>query len=71
MLFRSGGKVILAKGLDGALLMPSDHEDLELRIGQDYTIGYQDHDSQSVHLFIMISFLPRVIDKNLLIRLKY
>jgi uncharacterized linocin/CFP29 family protein len=66
-----GGKVILAKGLEGGLLMPNDHEDLELVLGQDYTIGYQHHDSQSVQLFIMLSFLPRVIDNQLLVHFRF
>jgi len=65
-----GGKVILANNLEGGLLLPNDHADLELTIGQDYTIGYQHHDSEFVQLFIMLSFLPRVVDNQLLVYLK-
>jgi len=65
------GKVVHSKVLKGALLLPYDHEDLELTIGQDYTIGYQTHNEKDVTLFIMNSFTFRVYDENLIVYYKY
>ncbi len=62
-----GGKVIRSKYLQGGLLLPHDHEDLELTLGQDYTIGYEYHDQTTVKFFIMNSFALRVFDNNLLV----
>ncbi|MBN2504197.1 MAG: bacteriocin family protein [Bacilli bacterium] len=63
-----GGKVIRSSNLQGGLLLPNNHEDLELTIGQDYTIGYEFHDQTSVKFFIMNSFVLNVYDNNLLVR---
>ncbi len=65
------GKVVHSKVLKGALLLPFDHDDLELTIGQDYTVGYESHDNESVKLFIMNAFTFRVLDENLIVYYKY
>src|SRR5699024_1699031 len=62
-----GGKIIFSNTLEGAFLIPYDHEDLELTIGQDFSIGYEDHDAQEVRLFITESFTFRVLDENIII----
>ncbi len=65
------GKVVHSKVLKGALLLPYDHEDLEITIGQDYAIGYESHDAKNVKLFITNAFTFRVLDKALIVYYKY
>jgi uncharacterized linocin/CFP29 family protein len=62
-----GGKVIYSKVVKGAFLLPDDHEDLEMTIGQDYSIGYEAHTDEKVKLFITESFAFRVLDPALII----
>ncbi len=66
-----GGKVVRSKVLEGALLLPDNHPDLELTIGQDYTIGYTSHTDQVVRLFMMNSFTFRVLDEALIVYYKF
>lgn len=63
-----GGKVIRSKVLKGALLLPYNHPDLELTIGQDYEVGYDIHDKKDVHFFAMNAFTLRVLDEKLIIK---
>ena len=67
----SEGAVVHSKVLKRAFLLPYNHEDLELTIGQDYTIGYDSHDAESVTLFMMNAFTFRVHDENLIVYFKY
>ncbi len=62
-----GGKVIYSKVVEGAFLLPEDHDDLEMTIGQDYSIGYESHTDEKVRLFITESFAFRVLDPALII----
>lgn len=62
-----GGKVIYSKVVQGAFLLPQGHEDLEMTIGQDYSIGYESHTDEKVRLFITESFAFRVLDPALII----
>lgn len=62
-----GGKVIYSKVVEGAFLLPEDHDDLEMTIGQDYSIGYESHTDEKVKLFITESFAFRVLDPALII----
>jgi uncharacterized linocin/CFP29 family protein len=64
-----GSKVIYSHVLEGALLLPYDHEDLELTIGQDFTIGYQSHDNDKVKFYVTESFTYRTLDENIIIKL--
>jgi uncharacterized linocin/CFP29 family protein len=66
-----GGTVVRSERLEGGLLLPLDHDDLELTIGQDYTIGYEYHDQNSVRFFIMNSFALRVLDPELIVRFNF
>lgn len=61
------GKVLYSKEVDGAFLLPDDHEDLEMTIGQDYSIGYESHTDEKVRLFITESFAFRVLDPAIII----
>lgn len=61
-----GGEVYISEVMKGGLLVPINHEDIEYTLGQEYTIGYESHDDQLVKLFIMNSYILRVLDPNIL-----
>lgn len=63
-----GKEIIYTKNLDGALLIPYDNEDLQLTIGQDFSIGYESHDERKVKLFITESFIFRVLDPSIIVK---
>lgn len=65
-----GGEIIVSPSIEGALLVPSNDEDLEMTIGQDLSIGYQHHDDKKVRLFITESFTFRVLDPTIIIKFK-
>ncbi|KAB3530331.1 bacteriocin family protein [Alkaliphilus pronyensis] len=62
-----GTEIVYAPALEGALMVPYDHDDLEFTIGQDFSIGYQSHDSSKVKLFITESFTFRVLNPDIII----
>lgn len=62
-----GGKVIYSNFAEGAYLIPYNHDDLELIIGQDFSIGYESHDTKEIKLFITESFTFRVLDEKIII----
>lgn len=66
-----GGQIVRSQVLEGALLLPSRHPDLELVIGQDYTLGYESHDAQTIRFFLMNSFTLNVHDRTLLVAFEY
>lgn len=61
-------EVIYSEEIEGALLIPFDHDDIELTLGQDFSIGYEEHDSKNVKLFISESFMFRVIDPEIIVK---
>lgn len=63
-----GGDIILSHVIDGAYLLPYNHEDLELTIGRDFSIGYQSHTSETVKFFATESFAFRVLNPDLIIK---
>ncbi len=63
----TGAKVIPSLSLTGALLIPYDNENLELTVGQDFAVGYENSSSKDVTLFITESFIFRVIDPTLIV----
>ena len=63
-----GGNIIFSHVVDGAYLLPVDHEDLELTIGRDFSIGYQDHDAEKVRFFATESFTFRVLDPAIIVK---
>ncbi len=65
------GDILFSPVLEGALLLPYDHEDLELNLGIDFSIGYQNHDSKNVRLFIAESFTFRVLDSALIVKFSF
>ncbi|MDZ7671284.1 MAG: family 1 encapsulin nanocompartment shell protein [Halanaerobiales bacterium] len=63
-----GGQIIFSEEIKGALLIPHNHEDLELTIGQDFSIGYEEHDDKKVRLFISESFMFRTLDPEIIVK---
>jgi len=64
-----GNEIIVSRVLKDALLLPKDHDDLEMVIGGDFEIGYQSHTDDDVELFITESFTFRVLDPAIIVRL--
>lgn len=62
-----GGDVVFSSVVKDALMVPYDHEDLELVIGGDFSIGYESHDAENVNLFVAESFTFRVLDPSLIV----
>ena len=50
------GPLVWAPGLDGAVVLSMRGEDFELTVGEDFAIGYLDHDAEKVRLYIEESF---------------
>ncbi len=65
----TGSSIVVSRVLQGGLLLPKDHQDLEMVIGGDLEIGYQSHNDSEVELFIAESFTFRVLDPNIAINL--
>lgn len=63
----TGSKVLYSPVIEGALLLPHDHEDLELTIGRDFSIGYEHNDAKSVQLFITESLTFRALDPDIIV----
>lgn len=63
-----GGDIVFSFAIDGAILVPYDHDDLELIIGKDFSIGYQSSDKKKVRLFVAESFTFRVLDPAIIIK---
>ncbi|SES87015.1 family 1 encapsulin nanocompartment shell protein [Anaerobranca gottschalkii] len=63
-----GKEIVYSKYIDGALLLPFNHNDLELTIGHDFSIGYEWHDNKKVKLFISESFTFRVLNNSIIVK---
>lgn len=63
-----GTKIILSHVLDGAILMPLKHEDIELIVGQDFSIGYHNCTEDKIKFFIMESFTFRILDPDIIVK---
>lgn len=50
------GEIVWAPGLEGGLVISQRGGDFELTVGQDFSIGYLDHDRENVQLYIEESF---------------
>jgi uncharacterized linocin/CFP29 family protein len=50
------GPIVWAPGLDGAVVLSMRGDDFQLTVGQDFSIGYLDHDAERVRLYIEESF---------------
>jgi uncharacterized linocin/CFP29 family protein len=50
------GPLVWAPGVDGSVVLSMRGEDFELTVGEDFSIGYLDHDAEKVRLYIEESF---------------
>jgi uncharacterized linocin/CFP29 family protein len=67
----SGGPVLWAPAVDGAIVLSTRGDDFDLTIGQDVAIGYLDHDSERVHLYLEESFTFQVLTPDAAVHLTY
>jgi uncharacterized linocin/CFP29 family protein len=66
-----GGPVVWAPAVDGAVVISQRGGDVELVIGQDFSIGYRDHDATTVNLYLEETAAVRVASPEAAIRLAY
>ena len=65
------GPVVWAPAVDGALVMSQRGDDFELHVGQDASIGYLDHDDETVRLYLEESVTFREAGPEAAIALRY
>jgi uncharacterized linocin/CFP29 family protein len=65
------GPIVWAPAADGAVVMSLRGGDFELTVGQDFSIGYLDHTSTSVLLYLQESFTFRVLSQEAAVPLVY
>ncbi len=63
-----GGKIYPSEVLQGALLIPHDNENLSLILGEDFSLGYQEHTKKEVVFYIKESFTFQILDKSLIVK---
>jgi uncharacterized linocin/CFP29 family protein len=67
----AGGPVLWAPAVDGAVVVSTRGGDFALDIGRDVAIGYLDHDTTVVHLYLEESFTFRVLTPDAAVHLAY
>jgi uncharacterized linocin/CFP29 family protein len=70
-LILGGGPVVFAPGVDGALVISQRGGDVELVLGQDFSIGYLDHSRESVELYLEESLAVRIPGAEAAVQLTY
>lgn len=60
----TGGAVIWAPGVDGAIVLTTRGGDFLLDVGQDWSIGYSHLDADAVHLYLEESLTFRVTEPD-------
>jgi uncharacterized linocin/CFP29 family protein len=65
------GPIVWAAGLTGAVVVSLRGGDFELVVGQDFSIGYLDHDAEKVRLYIEESFTFRLLSPQAAVALVY
>ena len=63
-----GGKVYASEALSGAVLVPHDDANLDFVLGEDFSIGYQEHTKTEVTLYVKESFTFQILDDSLVVR---
>jgi uncharacterized linocin/CFP29 family protein len=66
-----GGPVVWAPAVDGAVVLSQRGGDVELTVGQDFSLGYLDHDAGSVRLYIEESVAVRIASPEAAVHLAY
>jgi uncharacterized linocin/CFP29 family protein len=65
------GPIVWAPAADGAVVLSLRGGDFELTVGQDFSIGYLDHTSTSVLLYLQETFTFRVLSPEAAVPLVY
>jgi uncharacterized linocin/CFP29 family protein len=65
------GPIVWAPGVNGAVVLSQRGGDAELVVGQDFSIGYLEHDARSVRLYVQESFTFRVLTPEAAVPLVY
>lgn len=65
------GPIVSAPAANGAVVVSLRGGDFELTVGQDFSVGYLDHDADSVQLYLQESFTFRVIAPEAAVPLVY
>jgi uncharacterized linocin/CFP29 family protein len=65
------GPIVWAPAADGAVVISLRGGDFELSVGQDFSIGYLDHTTTSVLLYLQESFTFRVLTPEAAVPLTY
>jgi uncharacterized linocin/CFP29 family protein len=65
------GPIVSAPAANGAVVMSLRGGDFELSVGQDFSVGYLDHTSTSVLLYLQESFTFRVLSPEAAVPLVY
>jgi uncharacterized linocin/CFP29 family protein len=65
------GPIVWAPAADGAVVISLRGGDFELSVGQDFSIGYLDHTSTSVLLYLQESFTFQVLTPEAAVPLTY
>jgi uncharacterized linocin/CFP29 family protein len=65
------GPIVWAPAADGAVVLSLRGGDFELTVGQDFSIGYLDHTSTSVLLYVQETFTFRVLSAEAAVPLTY
>jgi uncharacterized linocin/CFP29 family protein len=59
-----GGPLVWAPGVDGAVVVSQRGGDFLLDVGEDLSIGYENHDTEAVELYLVESFTFRVVTND-------
>jgi uncharacterized linocin/CFP29 family protein len=70
-LILEDGKVVFAPAIDGAVVVSERGGDFELVCGQDFSVGYLDHDSTTVQLYLEETIATRVCSPEAAVHLAY
>ena len=65
------GPVVFAPAIDGAVVISQRGGDFELVCGQDFAVGYTDHDADSVQLYIEETIAVRICSPEAAVHLAY
>jgi uncharacterized linocin/CFP29 family protein len=65
------GPIVWAPAIDGAVVLSLRGGDFELAVGQDFSIGYLEHDANAVRLYLQESFTFRVLAAEAAVPLAY
>jgi uncharacterized linocin/CFP29 family protein len=66
-----GGPIVWAPAVDGAIVVSLRGGDFQLTCGQDFSIGYQDHDADTVRFYLEESMTFRVLSPDAGVALVY